>query len=644
MKLCVTMAHKVDGTKLQLGMKGFLKEIKRKVVRTQSRTIVGSDRSFMDTRFSSMLDIDPVKINTSYEVELADGRVVSTSTVLKARKYIERGCHLFLAYVTEMKSKEKRLEDVPVICDFPKVFLNELPVLPPSRQVEFRIDLVLGVAPVVRAPYRLAPSEMRELSAQLQELLEKGFIHPSSSPWGAPVLFVKKKDGSFRMCIDYRELNKLTVKNRYPLPRIDNLFNQLEAFRTQYGHFEFQVMPFRLTNAPIVFMDLMNRVCKPYLDKFVILFIDDILVYSKDKEDHGKHLKTILVLLRKERLYAKFSKCVHVDPAKIEAIKNWAAPTTPTKVRQFLGLAGYYQRFIEGFSLISKPLTKLTQKDKKYEWGLWSRVDATRKVMETLFDYRDKGMWFSPDHKKKSPVILSQRKRLDMETNSLDLEMFRYGYSSVDQLVRNEVVRVKIPKCMSWLDAYDEPISDLDMMEDNVDNLNPQSTLQVFPLFDVYTPSMTYPKEVEETIGLPIKVEPLDEIPIEDLGLNTSNYDIPLSSREVPIFDEPEPQPNTLPSCPSLDVSLEDKRGPKPPIKPHSLDSFRMKVVDNLTIHTPPSPRVASFHPRDMYCNYHLCLDNPKRHYGFKPGLLGQRGSLGVDFSSLEMMENDYEL
>ncbi|GJW84799.1 putative reverse transcriptase domain-containing protein [Tanacetum coccineum] len=161
----------------------------------------------------------------------------------------------------------------------------------------------------------------------------------------------------------------------------------ITAFRTRYGHFEFQVMLFGLTNAPAVFMDLMNRVCKPYLDKFVIVFIDDILVYSKDEEEHGKHLKIILELLKKERLYAKFSKCdfwldsvqflghvidrsgVHVDPAKIEAIKNWAAPTTPTEVRQFLGLAGYYRRFIEGFSLISKPLTKLTQKDKKYEWG-----------------------------------------------------------------------------------------------------------------------------------------------------------------------------------------------------------------------------------------------------------------------------------
>ncbi|GJX31229.1 putative reverse transcriptase domain-containing protein [Tanacetum coccineum] len=257
----------------------------------------GLDRSFVNTRFSSMLDIVPIKIDTSYEVELADGRVASTNIILK-------GCTLNL--------------------------VNHL----------FEIDLMpikLGAAPVARAPYGLAPSEMKEMSEKLQELLEKGFIHPSSSPWGAPVLFVKKKDGSFRMCIDYRELNKLTVKNRYPLPRINDLFDQL------------QVMPFGLTNAPAVFMDLMNRVCKPYLDKFVIVFIDDILVYSKDKEEHGRHLKIILKLLKKERLYAKFSKCdfwldsvqllghvidhngVYVDPAKIEAIRNWAAPTTPTE-------------------------------------------------------------------------------------------------------------------------------------------------------------------------------------------------------------------------------------------------------------------------------------------------------------------------
>ncbi|GJW50504.1 putative reverse transcriptase domain-containing protein [Tanacetum coccineum] len=231
----------------------------------------------------------------------------------KTQKYMLKGCHVFLAHVTtkktEDKSGEKRLED---------------------------IDLILGDAPLARAPYRLAPSEMKELSEQLQELSDKGYIRPSSSLWGALYLFVKKKDGSFRMCIDYRELNKLTVKNCYPLPRIDDLFDQLQGssvyskidlrsgyhqlrvregdipkttFKTRYGRYEFQVMPFGLTNASAVFMDLMNRVCKPYLVKFVIVFIDDILIYSKNKEEHEEHLKLILKCLKKEELYAKFSTC-----------------------------------------------------------------------------------------------------------------------------------------------------------------------------------------------------------------------------------------------------------------------------------------------------------------------------------------------
>ncbi|GJS32134.1 putative reverse transcriptase domain-containing protein [Tanacetum coccineum] len=328
--------------------------------------------------------------------ESNDGResrltIISCS---KAQEYMAKGCQIFLAQISakkeEDKSEGKQLKDVPII------------------------DLIPGAAPVARAPYRLAQSEMKELSEQLQELFDKGFIRPSSSPWGAPFLFVKKKDGSFRMCIDYRELNKLTVKNRYPLPRIDDLFDQLQgssiyskidlrsgyhqlrvreqdipkmAFRTRYGHYEFQVMPFGLTNAPAVFMDLMNRVCKPYLDKFVIVFIDDILIYSKDKKEHEEHLKAILELLKKEKLYAKFSKCefwipkvqflghvidsrgIHVDPAKIESIKDWASPKTPTEIRQFLGLAGYYRRFIEGFSKIAKSMTKLTQKGIKFDWG-----------------------------------------------------------------------------------------------------------------------------------------------------------------------------------------------------------------------------------------------------------------------------------
>ncbi|GKA05207.1 putative reverse transcriptase domain-containing protein, partial [Tanacetum coccineum] len=305
----------------------------------------GSDRSFVDTRFSSMLDIDLVKIDTMnhlFEIDLMpielgtfdiiigmdlhvkhDAVIICSEKVvhipygnetlifesdkgmsrlkviscIKARKYIERGCQMFVAHLTEKKSKEKRLKDVLVICDFPEVFLDELPGLPPPRQ-------------------------MKELLVQLQELLEKGFIRPSLSPdlrSGYHQLHIKEED----------------------IP--------MTAFRTWYGHFEFQVMPFGLTNAHVVFMDLMNRVCKPYLDKFVIVFIDDILVYSKDKEEHGKHLKIILDLLKKERLYAKFFKCdfwldsvqflghvidhngVHVDPAKIEAIKNWAASMTPTE-------------------------------------------------------------------------------------------------------------------------------------------------------------------------------------------------------------------------------------------------------------------------------------------------------------------------
>ncbi|GJZ45774.1 putative reverse transcriptase domain-containing protein [Tanacetum coccineum] len=269
-----------------------------------------------------------------------------------------------------------------------KAYAGSLPLcLPPTRQVEFQIGLVPVAAPVARAPYRLAPSEMKELSEQLKELSDKGFIRPSSSPWGAPVLFVKKKDGSFQMCIDYQELNQLIVKNRYHQLRVRKEDIPKTAFRTRYGHYEFQVIPFGLTNAPAVFMDLMNQVCKPYLDKFVIVFIDDILIYSKNKQEHKEHLKQILELLKKEELYAKFSKCefwiskvlflghmidskgIHVDPAKIEAIKDWTSPKSPTEIHQFLGLAGYYRRFIEGFSKIAKPMTKLTQKKVKFVWG-----------------------------------------------------------------------------------------------------------------------------------------------------------------------------------------------------------------------------------------------------------------------------------
>nr|GEX91531.1 transposon Tf2-9 polyprotein [Tanacetum cinerariifolium] len=198
---------------------------------------------------------------------------------------------------TKDKSEKKRLEDVSIVREFLEVFLKDLPGLPPAQQVEFQIDLVPGAAPVARARYRSALAEMHELSTQLQELSDKGFIRPSSSPCGASVLFVKKKDGSFQMCIDYHELNKLTEY----IPKT--------AFRAHYGHYEFQVMPFGLTNAPVVFMDLMNRVYKPYLDRFVIVFIYDILIYSKSIKEYEGPLKLIVWLLKKEELYTKFSKC-----------------------------------------------------------------------------------------------------------------------------------------------------------------------------------------------------------------------------------------------------------------------------------------------------------------------------------------------
>ncbi|GJU81282.1 putative reverse transcriptase domain-containing protein [Tanacetum coccineum] len=428
----------------------------------------GAKKSFVSSAFTHFIDIAPATLNTSYEVELADGKVVSTNTILRSCTLVLLN-HVFkidllptrlgsfdviigmdwLAYhralidcyekivriplpngkilevqgerpekdlrsLACIKADEKKLDDIRVVRDFPEVFPDDLLGLPLVREIEFRIDLIPGASPVVRSPYRLAPSEMLELSNQLKELQEKGFIRPSHSPWGAPVLFVKKKDGSMRMCIDYKELNKLTIKNRYPLPRIDDLFDQLQgaccfskidlrsgyhqlrvreedipktAFRTRYGHFEFTVMPFGLTNAPAIFMDLMNRVCKPYLDKFVIVFIDDILIYSKSEEEHEVHLKTILDLLEKEKLYAKFSKCefwlkevqflghvvnrdgIHVDPSKVEFVKNWKTPESSTKIHSFLRFASYYQRFIENFSKITKPLTLLTQKNKAYVWG-----------------------------------------------------------------------------------------------------------------------------------------------------------------------------------------------------------------------------------------------------------------------------------
>ncbi|GJY49598.1 putative nucleotidyltransferase, ribonuclease H [Tanacetum coccineum] len=347
----------------------------------------GADRSFVSYAFSKYIDIYPTILDTNYSVELADGNSLTINTILRGctinlQNYlfkidlllIELGSFDVIVGMDwmakhrvevdtevnrprmssvldsndegrENRNPERRIKDVPVVRDFLEVFPQDLPGLPPTRQVEFHIELIPGAAPIARAPYRLAPLQGSSIYSKID--LRSGYHQ----------LRVREED----------------------IPKT--------AFRTRYGHYEFQVMPFGLTNAPAVFMDLMNRVCKPYLDKCVIVFIDDILIHSHNEKEHEEHLKTILELLKKEELYAKFSKCefwintvkflghvidssgIHVDPAKIEAIKNWASPTTPSEIRQFLGLAGYYRRFIKGFSKIAKPMTELTQKNQKFDWG-----------------------------------------------------------------------------------------------------------------------------------------------------------------------------------------------------------------------------------------------------------------------------------
>nr|GEV97465.1 hypothetical protein [Tanacetum cinerariifolium] len=316
----------------------------------------GADRSFISISFCSLVNIDPTPLGSSYDVELVDGKIVGIDTIIRGYT-INFQNHPFNidlmpvelgSFDVIIRMDWLRKCHAVIVCDEKLVQIpygnetltfrgNEsnsgresqlavISCLPLARPVEFQIDLIPGAAPVARAPYRLAPSEMKELSKQLQELSDKGFIRPSSSPWGAPVLFVKKKDGSFRMCIDYRELNKLTVKNRYPLPRIDDLFDQLQG-SSIYSKIDLRSGYHQL----------------------------------RDEKEHEEHLKAILELLKEEKLYAKFSKCefripkvqflshvidsrgIHVDPAKIESIKDWASPKTPTEIRQFLGLAGYYR-------------------------------------------------------------------------------------------------------------------------------------------------------------------------------------------------------------------------------------------------------------------------------------------------------------
>jgi hypothetical protein len=245
-------------------------------------------------------------------VQSAQGSVLLTSLQGKRIEYVctssssATPCAVYQVKVTP-------LDEIRVVCEFPEVFPDDLPGMPPDREVEFVIDLLPGTAPFSKRPYRMSSAQLSELKKQIKELLEKGFIHPSSSPWGALVTFVENKDGTQRMFVDYRLLNEVTIKNKYPLPRVEDLFDPMRgakvfskidlrsgyhqmkirwsdipktAFTTRYGLYEYTIMFFGLTNAPAYFMYLMNKVFMEYLDKFVVTFIDDILIYSKNQEEH----------------------------------------------------------------------------------------------------------------------------------------------------------------------------------------------------------------------------------------------------------------------------------------------------------------------------------------------------------------------
>jgi hypothetical protein len=313
-----------------------------------------------------------------------------------------------------------------ILEEFPDVMPEELPEdLPPRRRVDHAIQVVPGVAPPAKAPYRMSHEELKELKVQLEELLAKGYIKPSKSPYGAPVLFVHKKDGTLRMCVYYRALNKATVKNRYPLLRIDDLFDRLSRAKvfsridlrsgyyqiwiaegdeektaccTRYGSYEFLVMPFGLTNAPTTFCTLMNDIFREWLDDFVVVYIDDILIYSGSLEEHAEHLRKVFQRLRENKLYAKLEKCefgvtevdflghriiqegLKMDDHKVKAIVDWEPPKSVLALRSFLGLASYNHKFIKNFAKIAAPLTNLLKKSAvTYEWE-----EACDKAFEAL--------------------------------------------------------------------------------------------------------------------------------------------------------------------------------------------------------------------------------------------------------------------
>ncbi|GJS03063.1 putative reverse transcriptase domain-containing protein [Tanacetum coccineum] len=435
----------------------------------------GADRSFVSTAFSSLIDIASSTLDNSYDIELADGKIIGVDTIIW-------GCTLNLVnhssninlILVELGSFDAFIGidwlskyHAIIVCDEKIVRIpygNEVLIVRGDRsdsKSESKLNIISS-----HAPYRLSQSEMKELLDQLQELSNKGVIRPSSSPWGAPVLFVKKKDESFQMCIDYRERNNLTVKNHYPLPRIDDLFDQLQGssvyskidlrsgyhqlrvreedipkntFTTRYGHYEFQVMPFGLINGMAVFVDLMNR----------------------------------------EELYAKFLKCkfwipkvqflghminsqgIYMDPTKIDSIKDWASPKTLTEIRQFLGLAGYYRRFIKGFSKIAKPMTKLTQESVKFEWGdkeeaafqMLKQKLCSAPILELPEGIENFVVYYDASHKGLGAVLMQNEKVIAYA--SRQLKIHEKNYTTHDFELGAKELNMRQRRWLEFLSDYD---------------------------------------------------------------------------------------------------------------------------------------------------------------------------------------------
>jgi len=365
-----------------------------------------------------LLELPTLKVRNDGQQQI---EMVSMETMARS---IKKGAEGFVVYLQSTEVEDATTEETPevpciiqeLLKEFKDVFPAELPPgTPPDRGFEHKIKLEPGAKPPVKAAYRMSPIELEQLKKQLDELLAAGQIRPSTSPYASPVLFVKKKDGGLRMCVDYRALNNITIKNRYPLPRPDEIFDQLQrarifikkidlrsgywqipvakediqktAFRTRYGHFEFTVMPFGLTNAPATFQALMNHILRPYLDKFVGVYLDDILVYSRNLDEHVAHLRQVLNVLREQKLFAKESKCefartrveylghivqngtLQMDPKKLAVVRDWPTPTCIKDVQSFLGFANYYRRFIEGYAQKAAPMTELLRKDTEWRWS-----------------------------------------------------------------------------------------------------------------------------------------------------------------------------------------------------------------------------------------------------------------------------------